>query len=491
MSLAKSIRQSLSLYIGKLGGVAATLVFVPLFRRLFSAEDFGWISIVLSLQTIIYALDFGLAPHLSRRASRLSQDPSSMRRFGKQMGLAALTIRLSYLILSLFFICCFLIFDFKWNFLFGGLLLLCLGFQTEMNLLAQVLLGMKQYDWSSYLQLFSALFRGFLSFVFVKACGANVTYFLAGQIIAAYFAQWLAQKVLISRGVSIRFEWALQTFVIGLNKKRTRQWYSLLAKSWPLFLAVAVGALTTQADRLVIATFISPATAGDYFVALTFALTPVLIVAQPVFQFFQPQINSTLNTVNFNRPFRCFCVVLHFVIYSAATCLFLMTKELFQFWLHIQDVDKLVWLARILMSGASLAAYAFMSYSLLLANGQYKDLKLISITASTVYFLLLYLSGSAGSVVFVAVSFVVFNLLAYVMQLYKSRNIWMIENKKLVLRFFFLSIFLNVLALVIPEDYYQGPFWVRLTILGLVELGLAIALGLFIRGCVVKRDVKR
>ncbi len=488
MSLRKSIRHTFSLYFGKLGGVAATLIFIPLFRKIFSETDFGWISIVLSLQTIIYVLDFGLATHLSRRASRLAEQLDAKKRFGKILGLAQLSIRLMYLVISLIFISTYFLFSCNWSVLFSGLVILLLGFQTEMNLWSQLLLSLKKYEWSSYLQLFATLSRASLSFILVKIFSANVIYFLLGQIVAAYIFQVIAKNVLGQNSIQVEFWWAFKNFCLNLNKKKLRYWYALLAKSWPLFLAMAVGALTTQADRLMIATFISPAQAGDYFVALTFAMTPVLIVAQPIFQFFQPYILSTINTNHFDKWFARYCIVLHLVVFATSLFLYIMMNELFRFWLHVQDVEKLVVLAQLLMAGACAAAYSFLTYTLLLSHGLYKKIKLISIMTSSVYLILLYWACMQGSLVYVAVSFIVFNVLTYFLQLYLSRSLWVKSNQSIVFKFLIGAFVFNTSICFVPHQFYQSSIIYRLTLLSIVELIIILIAGLYLKSFLGKKN---
>ena len=84
MKSYKSLFNLAILYIGKIGGIFVTLLFIPVYKKFLNDEQFGLVGILISLQMIVYVLDFGFSVHLSRLAPKVLSLPQRLSFFNLQ-----------------------------------------------------------------------------------------------------------------------------------------------------------------------------------------------------------------------------------------------------------------------------------------------------------------------------------------------------------------------------------------------------------------------
>lgn len=371
---AWSWRQSaglLSLYGSRLAGIVVTLVFLPLYARLLGPHDFGLVAMILSGQMLMAMLDLGMANLITRDLAAMPDPGQALTRW-----------RAAERLLSLYFAALGVIalgaaavagLSPAW----AALCALLYWALTLQNLSQSALLARGEVRLAATLQGVGVLGRAGLTTATLLWLDGSLRGFLVSQAAGAVL------HLLTSR----RYGQAPLMQATGPANGDAMTLAQLTRRGLPLFLVGIAGAAVLQADKLIVGTFMSPAAVTPYFLATTFCMTPISILAGPVAQFFQPQVIGATTTgdgVAVQSRTRQLTLALLATVVLPTLGLWLLREPLIRFWLHdaalAADVARL---CALLLPAAAIGAVGNVPVTLLNAVADFGHIARIS-TACTV-----------------------------------------------------------------------------------------------------------
>jgi O-antigen/teichoic acid export membrane protein len=355
----------LSLYGSRLAGIVVTLVFLPLYARLLGQHDFGIVAMVLSGQMLMAMLDLGMANLIARD---LAATPEPGRALAQWRGAERL-LTFYFVALGVVAVVVVTLAGMSpWWALAGGLLYWALTLQ---NLSQSALLGRGEARLAALLQGAGVLARAGLTaatllwidcslrgFVVSQAAGA-----LVHLLVSRYYGQ--APMARASAGPAAAVDLP-----------------ALARRGLPLFLVGVAGAAVLQADKLIVGAFMSPAAVAPYFLATTFCMTPISILAGPVAQFFQPQVISATaaaDEAGVARRTHGMTLALLLTVVAPTVGLWLWCEPLIRWWLHDAALAaEVVRLSAWLLPAAAIGAIGNVPVTLLNAVSDFAHIARVS-----------------------------------------------------------------------------------------------------------------
>lgn len=366
---AWSWRQSaslLALYGSRLAGIVVTLLFLPLYARLLGPHDFGLVAMVLSGQMLMAMLDLGMA-NLITRDLAATPDP----------GQALARWRAAERLLSLYFaglgllavVAAALI---GWPVAWAVLCALMYWALTLQNLSQSALLARGEARRAASLQSVGVLGRALLTGATLLWLDRSLQGFLISQAVGA------ALHLLASRHHGQR----PMAAAAGARASAPESLRALAHRGLPLFLVGIAGAAVLQADKLVVGAFMSPAAVAPYFLATTFCMTPISILAGPVAQYFQPQVISAIaagDTAAAQARTRQLTLALLATVVLPTLLLWVLREPLIRFWLHDPVLSaEVAKLCALLLPAAAVGAIGNVPVTLLNAVADFRHIARVS-----------------------------------------------------------------------------------------------------------------
>lgn len=381
------------LFVSKAGGVLVMLYFMPLFYRLLGVEQFGMVAVILSLQAFLMMLDLGMSTivgrdvavfgNASRRgftAWRNAETILTIFYFGILLLAAAWTLTPIPKGLTLPIIVAVVM-------LFWVLVLQNLG-QT-------ILLGLQAFKSASLIQLFGALIRAAVTALALQHLSATLAVFVFAQLSTA-----LLQLIVTRAFCHIVLK--NSRFKSVEPESRVKGCIDLLKRGKPLFIFGLAGAAVMQLDKPIIATFISAKEVSTYFLAVTFCMTPIAVLAAPVSQYFQPIYISRMaqsDEKETQRLFSIFVYTLVSITTLASSVLWFYRALWIKLWLGSNPaLVNVVTYVTVLMPGVVIGALGYIPFAMLTAQQDYHFQARISASMSVVMLLLVVYFSSEHSV---------------------------------------------------------------------------------------------
>jgi len=261
------------LYSSRLAGVLVSLLFLPLYARLLGQHGFGLAALVLTAQALFVMLDLGMAGLLTRD---IASQPLATE--------ARVRWRRAEQLLNLAFVC---MMPMAWlaALVQGwpvGLTLAVtalLWTVTLQNLAQTAMVARGDVPSAALIQGVGVLARAGLTALVLWALQASLEAFVLSQLLGA-LAHLAINRWWGRRCLPVPAEGAVEPLL------------QLWCRGLPLFMVAVSGAAVLHLDKLLIGVWMSPATITTYFLATTFSLTPISILAAPLAQYFQPRIMS-------------------------------------------------------------------------------------------------------------------------------------------------------------------------------------------------------
>lgn len=260
--------------LSKVGGILATLIFLPEYQRLLGDKLFGLVAIILSVQAFALVVDFGFSTLVNRAASVKSKAEghhywSSVQKL------------LFFLYVLILFIVIIISHYLSWNYKITVPVVLLIYLLVSHNVSSFYLLGKEEITLSSLSLLASAFFRsigGVIGILYFS----GVEGFIFGQLIATFFV-WLWVNIKIYQQVAVKIQYK-------------SEYINILGHSKVLMFVGVAGAAVLQFDKFIIGYFISLETVSAYFLAMTLCSVPLAIFGTPIFQYFQPLITKAYHS---------------------------------------------------------------------------------------------------------------------------------------------------------------------------------------------------
>lgn len=361
---AQGIRRSagdlVALFLGRLGGLALNLLFLPLYDAALGPDLFGAVALVLSIQAFFLVFDLGFASLLGAESASAGEDPflraevaadwQLTERILPATGLTAGTAAaLLWAVIS------------DGTPMVSALDLLLVAMMVALMMQANagqaVLNARALYRFGSALSLCGALGRGTAALAAIQLFGPDFTIFVASQLAV----------VAVQQGVQ---SWKLRQ-TLGPPGPRHGRLGPLLARLRPLMAYGLAGALLMQVDKPLVGFFFSLEAAGRWFLAMTYALTPVALLAGPLHQYFFPRL-----VANLDQPADALRIAMLFqlatVLAAAAPSAVLAWHAplLVAIWLpHAADSALIAALAQPMVAAAAIGAMGYLPTAYLVASG--------------------------------------------------------------------------------------------------------------------------
>lgn len=367
------------LFVSKAGGVLVVLFFMPLYYRLLGVEQFGIVAVILSLQALLVMLDLGMSTMVGRDVAVLGGSSSQ----------SATTWRNAEVVLTAFYSGLFML-AVAWGVISspGGLSVLLMAsiailfwIMVLQNLGLTVLLGTKSFKSASSIQLFGALLRASVTVLALQHISATLRVFIVAQLITSMLqllaTRWACINVLtahLANPFQIKYE------ISGCKE--------LLKRGKPLLILGIAGAAVMQLDKPIIAAFNSAQDVSTYFLAVTFCMSPIAVLATPVAQYFQPnliRLVSQKNPKDLQQLLSNFVFVLLLITTLPSTVLWYYREMWIGLWLgHSTTINQTISYVAILLPGVVIGALGYIPFTMLTAQQDYHFQARLSVTMTVI-----------------------------------------------------------------------------------------------------------
>lgn len=319
-----------AIFSAKLGSIVVSVVFLPIFNKLFGAEGFGIITLIISLQTLLITLDLGMSILVGRDSAYEKSE-----KFYSTLKSAEKLICFLYLIVTILTVIFTLIaYDIE---LAANNLMSCVLFfsLTLQNIYYSSLNGQQRYITNAISQLVASFSRAIITLAIVYYIETSVTAFLLTQcfvsILNLVFIRLLVSKI-----------------YLGFDEKLSASFGELkdiARRGRELMLYGIAGAAIMQLDKSLISIINGPEELGPYFLAFSFCMLPISALATPIVQFFQPKLlNSFSSTDELSMVKTCkhFSLALAFFVVLPSLVVYMFSYQIVSVWLGETDNVSLV-----------------------------------------------------------------------------------------------------------------------------------------------------
>lgn len=164
------------------------------------------------------------------------------------------------------------------------------------NISVSYLNGIKEFKISGSLIFLSVTLRGVISLLVIKYIDNNIISFMSAQsIIGLLFSLiFMLLPSRLDKEIKINNRWG-GFFEPSIYIKFL---LPLVKKGFPLLFMGVSATLVMQFDKIILSYYASDATLSAYYLAFTFSTIPILAIAGPIKQYFQPHIVSYLTQNN-------------------------------------------------------------------------------------------------------------------------------------------------------------------------------------------------
>lgn len=383
------------LYFGKIGALTVGFFLMPVYSLILGPTQFSSVAFILSLVNAAVTLDFGMSTIIGRD----SADHSIKKDKNYNQYIASLMLVASfYLLIFLVTLLYGEVFsnniDIKIQF-FSLVLILSSLIQ---NISVSYLNGIKEFRISGGMLFLSVIIRGVISYLVIKYYDDSVVAFMLSQAAISFlFAViFVALPSILNKKTFIDNE----ENICSLNAASSAELVlPLVRKGLPLLFMGISATLVMQLDKIVLAHFAPAATLSAYYLAFTFSTIPILAVAGPIKQYFQPYIVSYLSQGSDkfrNYSLRLFwCLIIFVAVPSAIGYPYL--KTIISIWLGNNVlIDDVVSFSLILLPAFALGAVSYFPSVLLIVAEDYKFQSVFAIITSILFAIALYLLAIFG-----------------------------------------------------------------------------------------------
>lgn len=403
------------LFASRVGGVLATLFFVPQYNSLAGPVVFGAISIIISLQAFFLMSDFGLATVVGRDTAIARGNPNALRSalsLRKDAEAFLLITSIAISLVSVLF--CVVTADWLSSSVLGalnvGLVAILIASLVTINLFQLSYNALGGFRASAIASLLGALFRGSVT---VLALRVSPTFeiFLIAQAISAII------QCLFMRA-------SLDKYYEGHSHSWSFRWDSIInlcRRCLPLMIYTMFGAAALNFDKVIVGWFFSLDTAGQYFLATTYALVPIAILSGPLNSYFSPLLTNALHAGDFqsvkliSASFQCVVIC---AVVGPSLALALDGEYWIPLWLgQGANITLIVDVVPILLVGSALSATGYYFSTYLIAVGDNAFMAILSMITSVIVLLAAIYFSVVGRIDGMAWSYVGFYFVSLIVMM--------------------------------------------------------------------------
>jgi O-antigen/teichoic acid export membrane protein len=410
---SRTLFSMLMLYAGKTSGIVVNLVFLPIYSLALGPEVFGIVAVILSLQALLLMLDLGMSTVIGRDIAANESPPGQLLKqvFSAELGLVffyfALILVVGILALAGF--------RFGMELFIPPALVVLFMLLVLQNLHYNAIVARRSYTAASALQLVGNLVRAAGTALVLTYVSPTLVGFVAIQV-AGGLLQFIAARHLCIR----EFKSDLGNQEPITQQSLWQSTFELLRRAKPVALLSAAGAAVTQLDKPIISFFMGPSSVAPYFLAMSYCMVPMAVLAGPVAQFFQPLVINAVSAGDEKRAFnimRMFTVALLTITLLPSAVMYLLSDLLVGLWLHQGPLVKTTLdYIKVLLPGLAIGALGYLPYSLLLVTRDYKFMATLSTSMTAVTLLAAAFAASQKSVWLVCVIYATYHAGSTILQ---------------------------------------------------------------------------
>lgn len=391
------------LYASKSGAIVVGLLILPLFNRLLGQELFGLVALIFSLQAFLVVLDFGMSTMVGRDLA--VADATLAQRYATWRAAEA-AISLVYAAILPFAV----LGAWLWNGELGpagALACLVLFWSlTLQNIGQSALLARHRFTTAALIQVGGVLARNGLTALALTWIAPSLFCFVITQAVIALL------QMLVTR-------WSCLAVLrpAAPHDDASPHWRSrvseLLRTGQPLMLFGLAGAAVMQIDKVIVSALISPRELAPYFLAATFCLTPLSVLAAPVAQFFQPRLVRAASGSDRSATQQ----ILQRFIGGLAICalvptaaIWLLRDPLIALWLHqAPEASRVAQYSAVLLPGIAVGALGYVPYIILVSQQDYQFQARFSVLLTALTLGAALAAAFAGSVLTICVVYTLYH----------------------------------------------------------------------------------
>lgn len=390
------------LYASKSGAIVVGLLILPLFNRMLGPELFGLVALIFSLQAFLVVLDFGMSTLVGRDLAVANTTPAQRYTTWRA---AEAAISLIYAALTPVAVLAAWLWDSALG-PAGALACLVLFWSlTLQNIGQSALLARHRFTAAALIQVSGVLARNGLTAMALAWISPTITCFAITQagvaVLQMLVTRWRCVVTLRSASPE-EPPLRLRSRVV-----------ELLHMGRPLMLFGLAGAAVMQVDKVIVSGFMSPRELAPYFLAATFCLTPLSVLAAPVAQFFQPRL---VRAASGTAPAATQRILAQF-IGGLLACALLPTAAIWLFrdpliamWLHgSPDTATVARYSAVLLPGIAVGALGYVPYIILVSHQDYRFQARFSMVLTMVTLGAVLAAALAGSVMAICVIYTLYH----------------------------------------------------------------------------------
>nr|WP_255696832.1 oligosaccharide flippase family protein [Sandaracinobacteroides sayramensis] len=379
------------------------LLFLPLYDHLLGPAAFGAVAMVLAFQSFFLVFDFGLAILLGTDVAAAGQDRITRSRCAAQwrcMLALALGAGLAAAVLLFMAGQFFALDGFRPADLSTTALLIAGAIAANAGQAA--LIADHAARAASSLQFAGALLRGLFAWLVLQFVAPGISGFLLSQLLVLAMHLLLLDRLLLRRlGPAASGFW------------RPAEIHRLWERARPLIAYSLAGAMAMQIDKPLVAAFFSLEIAGRWFLAVTYALTPIALLAGPLHQFFYPRLVQAAHdpeaALGLGRLFQAATVL---AVTAPGLVLATEAPLLIRLWLpHAEDSRTIAAMAMPIVAATTVGAMGYLPTAWLVGTGDRAWIARLSWLLLLLLLTGLLLAGAEGSMPSFVAAYCAFHLL--------------------------------------------------------------------------------
>ena len=390
------------LYASKSGSIVVGMLILPLFTRMLGPDLFGVVALIYTLQAFLLLLDFGMSTVVGRDLA--IADATTFQRYT--------TWRAAEWVISLFYAALtlpVLLATWAWRGPVspaGALGCLVLFWSVTLQNIGQnALLARHKFTEAALIQVTSVLARNGLTAIALAWISPTLTCFVFVQAVVSVAqmlaTRWRCIKILRPNHAGC---------VRGALRERAK---SLLRTGRPLMLFGLSGAAVMQLDKVIVSGLMSPSDLAPYFLATTFCLTPISVLAAPVAQYFQPRIIRATSSADPTTTRRTVILFTYYIAVCAllpTAAVWLLRDPLIALWLHNSaNVTQVALYSGILLPGIAIGALGYVPYTVLVSRQDYPFQAKFSLVMTTLTLGAVMVAASQGSVLAICIIYALYH----------------------------------------------------------------------------------
>ena len=410
LSLADNRRRLIDLgllYLSKSGAILAGLLILPFFNSQLGPDLFGIVALILSLHAFLLFVDFGMATMVGRDLA--IAETTALQRYA--------TWRAAESVISLFYLALAaiaLIASWLWGGMLSSLEILSCSLLfwalTLQNIGQSALLARHQFAVTAVLQITGVLVRHGLTALMLLWIAPTLTCFIVTQSVVAVVQMLLTRWRCILELKPTTSKLVL--FDISIRAK------DMLLAGRPLMVFGLAGAAVMQLDKVIISGLMSPRELGPYFLATTFCITPISVLAAPVAQFFQPRLVNAFSgadPVAMQSTINKYIGSLALFTLIPAGMLWLLREPLIGLWLrHADHTTLVVQYSTLLLPGVAIGSLGYIPYSILIAKQDYGFQARLSLSLTVITLFATLVAALQNSILTVCIIYALYHSISTV-----------------------------------------------------------------------------